>query len=441
MQLRLLGTAAALAILVTPAVAKETITMWFWGAPPAYRDVLDKALTQPFNSSQDDYELVLEYYPQGGGVDNAVRVSLMANEGPDIVYTSGPADVTPLAKAGKLEPLEAYAEKYGWNDRLLTPVLDTCRQLDHLYCLPPSFLADGMFFNKRVLADNGWEVPKTAAEVETIMKAAQAKGLYASVTGNKGWPPVNENYVSIFMNQMVGPKDLYGLLSGTGNWASPEMVAAMAELDRWYKAGYLGGSDYLNLNFDMSLALLSQQKSPFFFAPNFAYQWAINHFTGDATEDLGFTAFPQMREDLPYPVYSIGSAFTLSINANSKVKDGAAMVLDRIMSPEFVIEMAKVWPGYWAVPLNDFPDDPEATGIVKAFYTSMKDIVAAVKDGKFGYKVSAFFPPATKELLIQDIESVWLGNETPDEMMAKVVTTFKREFDRGLVQNVTAPNF
>ena len=117
------------------------------------------------------------------------------------------------------------------------------------------------------------------------------------------------------------------------------------------------------------------------------------------------------------------------------------MVLDRMMSPEFVIEVAKVWPGYWAVPLKDFPTDPDATGITKAFYDSMKDIIAAVKDGKFGYKVVAFFPPATKEVLIQDIESVWLDKETPQEMMDKTGKAFAREFSRGLVQNVTAPNF
>lgn len=427
-------------MFASPALAQErqTITMWFWGASPAYQQALTDALVTPFNDSQAEYELVVEYR---NSVDNDVRVSVMAGEGPDLVYTSGPADVTPLARAGKLAPLEGYAEQYGWNERLLAPVLNTCQQLDHLYCLPPSVMADGMFYNKAVLEEHGWAVPTTVEELEAIMKEAQAAGLYASVTGNSGWQPINENYSSIFMNQMLGPVGVYELLTGTGDWQSPEMVSAMTELDRWFKAGYLGGEDYFSLNFDSSLALLHQGQSPFFFAPSFSYQWANTYFTDAEAENLGFTAFPQMNPDQPYPIYSIGSAFTYSINANSEVKDGAAMVLDRMMSPEFVMAMAKTWPGYWSVPLVDFPDDPTATGVVASYYDAMADIVEAVKAGQFGYKVVAFFPPATKDVFIQDLEAVWLGNETVEEMLAKASEVFAEEFERGLVQDVPPPAF
>ena len=55
-----------------------------------------------------------------------------------------------------------------------------------------------LFIIKKVLADNGWEVPKTIEDMEKIMDDALTKGLYASVTGNKGWKPVNENYSSVF---------------------------------------------------------------------------------------------------------------------------------------------------------------------------------------------------------------------------------------------------
>ncbi|SDN79215.1 ABC transporter substrate-binding protein [Ensifer sp. YR511] len=421
-----------------PAFSKDKITMWFWGASPAYQQALDEALTKPFNASQDQYELVIEYRTS---VDNDVRTSVMAGQGPDLVYTSGPSDVTPLAKAGKLAPMEDYAKKYGWSERLLRPVLDTCQQIGHLYCLPPSVMADGMYYNQAVLAENGWDVPKNKDDLEKIMKAAQEKGMYASVTGNSGWQPINENYASIFLNQIVGPKYIYELLTGKEDWSSPEMNAAIKELDRWYKAGYLGGKDYFSLNFDSSIALLQQKRSPFFFAPSFSYQWAVNYFKDDSADDLGFAAFPNMNSSQPYPIYSIGSAFTYSINANSQVKDGAAMVLDMMMSKKFATDIAKVWPGYWSIPLNDFPNDPTATGITKSYYDAMADITAAVKQGHFGYKIVAFFPPATKDVFIQDLESVWLSKETPEEMLEKAGKAFEKESRRGLVPQVTAPTF
>jgi raffinose/stachyose/melibiose transport system substrate-binding protein len=422
---------AALSALAGAASAKEQITMWFWGASPAYQDVLHKALVEPFEANNPDYELVIDYK---NSVDNDVRVSVMAGQGPDLVYTSGPAWVTPMAKAGKLEPLDAYAEKYGWNDRLLEPAISSCSTGGHLYCLPPSLLADGMFYNKKVLADNGWEVPRTGAEVEAIMKAAQEKGMMASATGNMGWQPVNENYSSIFINQYVGPENLYKMLTGEISMDDPEMLKAMQELDRWFKSGYLGGDQYFSLGFDVSLQMLSRGETPFFFAPDFAYQWAINHFTGDNVGNLGWTAFPQLNSDKPYPIYSIGSAFTYSINGASQHKDQAAEILDIMMSPEFVVTMAQVWPGYWAVPLKDFPTDPEATGVVAAFYDSAREVSKAVAEGNYGYKVQAFFPPGTTDVFIKDVENMWLDKETPEDVVKKAAKEFDKELKRGIVQ-------
>lgn len=427
-----------LALQSGAALAREPVTMWFWGASPAYQEVLKKSLKEPFEAMQSDYSLEIEFR---NTVDNDVRVSVMANQGPDLVYTSGPSWVTPMAKAGKLEPLDAYAEKYGWNDRLVAPALASCTTGEHLYCLPPSILADGMFYNKKLLEEHGWPVPKTGEELEKVMLEAQKLGLYASATGNKGWQPVNENYSSIFLNQYVGPANLYKILTGEMSMDAPEVLDAMKNLDRWYKAGFLGGSDYFSLDFDTSLKLLSEGKTPFFFAPDFAYQWAINHFTGDKADDLGWTAFPQMSAGVEYPVYSIGSAFTYSINGASQHKDAAAQVLDIMMSPEFVVSMAKVWPGYWAVPLKDFPSDPDATGVVKAFYDSAKEVSDAVASGNFGYKVQAFFPPATTDVYIKDVESMWLSKATPEQVVAAAKKEFDKELGRGLVQDIPKNRF
>jgi raffinose/stachyose/melibiose transport system substrate-binding protein len=429
-------TASVLIAVSSHALAKEPVTLWFWGAPPNLQEAFQKVLVEPFNASQDQYELQMDY---NNDVDNNVRVSVLAGEGPDLIYTSGPSYIAPLAKAGVLEPLEGYAEKFGWNEELLKPVLDTCFQLGHLYCMPPSLISDGMFYNRALLEEKGWPVPKTLEEVEMVMKAAQAEGLYASVTGNKGWQPVNENYASIFINNIVGPAKFYEILSTGQGWESPEMARAIEESARWFKAGYLGGNDYFSLNFDESISLVSQKKSPFFFAPSIGFQWATNYFTGETAGDFAFAPFPQLDASQPYPVYDIGVAFTLSINANSKVKDGAAMVLDRIFSPEFAAEMAKVWPGYWGIPLKQFPTDPEATGLTKSFLEAMADMTAAVDKGTFGFKIGTFFPPATSQVMFEDIESVWLDKMSVADMLKKAGTTYADEMAQGLVQELPKP--
>lgn len=427
------------AVAAMPPPPRREITMWFWGASPAERAALERALVIPFDHSQSRYYLAIQYRTS---VDNDVRVAAIANRGPDIIYTSGPGDVWPLAKAGKLEPLDKAAKQFGWSHRLLAPILNSCMELGHLYCVPPSLIVNGMFYNSAVLRENGWTVPTNAAELVRIMNAAQKKGLYASVTGDQGWEPVDQDYVSLFLNQLVGPEELYRVLTGTASWTSPAMLAAISELDRWYKAGYLGGNEYFVLNFDESMSLLSRGRSPFFFGPTLAFQWAARYFTRADSRNLHFAPFPSMNASLPYPIYDVGSAFALSINAHSPVKNGAAEVLNMILSRQFLERISDAWPGYWSIPLQHVPRTTSGSGVVTAYYRSLRDISDAVRHGRFGYNVSSFFPNRTAYSLGEDIESVWVGEETPEQMLGRASKTFAREHQLGRVlDTIPAPHY
>jgi len=220
------------------------------------------------------------------------------------------------------------------------------------------------------------------------------------------------------------------------------MQEAMNELNRWYRSGFLGGSDYFVLNFDSSLSLLHQGRAPFFFAPVFAFQWATAYFQGAEANDLRFAPFPNMNPALPYPLFDVGSAFSLSINAHSHVKDGAAAVLNWILSRQFVLAVSRQWPGYWAIPLVDFPQDPQATGVTRRYYEAMEQITAAVRRGAYGYNVDAYFPDVTKALLGQDLEAVWLGQETSDQMLQRAGRALARERSRGAtLSDIPLPDF
>lgn len=430
--------AATLSVFLLGGTARprEKVSMWFWGASPEYRAALQAALVRPFNASQDRYELSIEYR---ASVDNDVRVAVMGGTGPDLIYTSGPSDVTPLARAGKLAPLDKYAELYGWAPRLLAPVLDSCRQFGHLNCIPLSLEADGMFYSRSLFKERGWAPPTDGAGVERIMRQAEAAGLYPSATGNKSWQPVNENFADIFLNQYVGPTALAELLNGQGSWTSGAMIKAMTELNRWFALGYLGGGDYFSLDFDKSLVLLHDHRAAFIFAPSILFQWAPHYFLPTQDDDLAFAPFPSLTAHAPYPLYDIGVAFTYSINANSTVKDGAASVLNMMLSPQFVLQMAKSWPGYWAPPLKDFPSDDTADGITKTYLHAMQAITASVAQGQYGFRVGTFFPPATRNVFIRDIEAVWVGEETPEQMLAKAARRFSQEKTLGLVRSVAVP--
>ena len=137
---------------------REEINLWFWGAEPYAQDAMKKYLVDEYNASQDKYQLVVEFRPS---VDSDMTTALAANQGPDIVYGSGPAFVMPLVEAGKLEEMDTYAEEYGWKDRILEPYYESGTVDGKLYSLTNGISTMGVFYNKKVLEDNGWEVPET----------------------------------------------------------------------------------------------------------------------------------------------------------------------------------------------------------------------------------------------------------------------------------------
>ena len=418
---------------------REEITMWFWGAEPYAQKALKANLADTYNASQDKYQLVLEFRPS---VDSDMTTALAANQGPDIVYGSGPSFVMPLVDAGKLENLDKYAKEYGWKDKILQPYYESGTVNGNLYSLANGISTMGVFYNKKVLEDNGWAVPTTIEELESIMDKAMEKGLYASVTGNKGWQPVNENYASLFLTHIAEPETMYKILKGEESWNNDDVKAAIEKSKEWWDKGYLAGDDYVNLNFSDSLQLLSDEKSPFFIGPSIAYQWAASYFTGDKAENIAFIPFPS-TEQVPDTTYTLGVACTLSINANAKKdhKDEAAKIIDRIMNVDFVQKMASEWPGYWGTPLKDLSAiNTEGMDYLSTqFVGTVKDIAGAVNAGNFGYYDNTFFPAAVQTRIV-NIDEVWYGTTTVDDYVQSLEDEFKPEFDKGMVPPIPEPN-
>lgn len=417
---------------------KETIEMWFWGAPPAHQESLKTNLVDKYNASQDKVTLEVTFNER---VDSNIQTALSANGGPDIVYGSGPSFVSPFAKAGKLVNLDEYSKKYGWEDRILEPIYQSGTVDGSLYALANSINTVGIFYNKPVLDDLGLEVPTTIEELETVLTAADKAGLYPSVTGNKGWQPVNENYSSMFLTAVAGPNAMYDVLTGKAKWTDQPYVDAVEMSAKWYQNGFLGGGQYLNLNFNESMQLLADNQSPFFFGPTLAFQFATEFFNEENgnVDDLGFIPFPTVGEGLEDDLYTLATTASFSINAASKNQDAAAEVIDFMMTPEFMQTMTEDWPGYWGVPLKGLELDPASfTGLSGTYAEAVSNIIPAIEDGRFGYFTGTFFPPQTQQELV-NIDMVWLGQQDAASFLSSVETTFATELESGAVPPIPKP--
>ncbi|MDB5541765.1 MAG: extracellular solute-binding protein family 1, partial [Devosia sp.] len=122
---------------------KKPISWWYETASPENQGFLKTLLVDVFNAAHPDQELSIDY--RGSELDKQLRVALLSGSAPDIVYTAGPSYVASMARAGQLLPLDDYAAKLGWNDRVLPVFLELGKYDGKLYALPKTYETLGLF--------------------------------------------------------------------------------------------------------------------------------------------------------------------------------------------------------------------------------------------------------------------------------------------------------
>ena len=257
---RILAGAAAVALTSSFAMAqdKAPISWWYENASPANQDYLKTLVEKAFNDANPDQQLTVDF--RGSELDKQLRVAMLSGSGPDVVYTPGPSYVAAMAQAGQLLPLDDYAAKLGWNDRILPVFLELGTYDGKLYALPKTYETLGLFYNKTVFSEKGWTPPTTIAELEALADKMLAEGIVPFAAGNADWRPTNEHYVSIVLNSIAGPDNMAKALKGEIPWTSEPFVTAIDTLNKWWKAGYFG-PDYFSLTGEQAFAQIATGKA------------------------------------------------------------------------------------------------------------------------------------------------------------------------------------
>ena len=353
---------------------------------------------------------------------------MLSGTGPDIVYTAGPSYVASMAQAGQLLPLDDYAAKLGWNDRLL-PLFDELGKYNgKLYALAKTYETLGLFYNKTMFDKNSWKAPTTIAEFEALADEMKGKGMVPFGAGNADWRPANEHYVSIVLNSVAGPENVYKALTGAIPWTDDSIVAAIDKLNEWWQKGYFG-PNYFSLTLEQAFAQVATGQAGM--APTGTWNFTnIPTYFPPNNAEAAFVGFPSTSGPAVYPL-GIGSTF--SINAKSENPDGAAAVLDYVFTDKFYSAMNSVWQGEWNLPLKDLSGVKLSDKVLPLYSEVMKNLATAVGDGQYGYTTWTFLPPATDTYLVSGMEEVWLKKITSKDYLKKWDDTFKQEKDAGKV--------
>lgn len=419
---------ACLPLMSRLAVAEDQkpIGFWYESATPENQEALEKLLIGPFNAAHPDQLLGIDY--RGSDLDKQLRVAMLAGTGPDVVLTAGPSYVASMAQAGQLLDLDDYAKKLGWDKRVLPLFLDLGRYEGKLFALAKTYETLGLFYNKTLFATNGWKAPTTIPELDALAEEMKGKGLVPFAAGNADWRPANEWFVSIVINAIAGPQNVYKALTGAIPWTDPAFAAAIDKLAEWWEKGYFG-DNYFSLTLEQAFAQVASGQAGLAPTGTWSFTNVPTYFTENNAEP-GFVGFPSASGD---PIFPLGVGSTLSINAKSANPDGAAAVLDFIFSDDFYAKMNSEWQGEWNLPLADLSKVKLSDSVVPLYTETMKQLSSAVAAGNYGYTTWTFLPPATDTYLVSGVEEVWLKKTTTADFLKKLDQSFKTERDAGKV--------
>ncbi len=425
--------AAVLAAQSGWAQDKKPITWWYETASPENKDALQKLLIDVFNAAHPDQDLSIDY--RGSELDKQLRVALLSGSGPDIVFTAGPSYVAAIAQAGQLKALDEYAAKYGWNDRLLPVFLELGKYDGKLYALPKTYETLGLFYNKTLFEKNGWTVPTNTTELEALADAMLAQKIVPFAAGNADWRPTNEHYISIVINSIAGPENVYKALTGEIPWTAEPFVKAIETLNNWWQKGYFG-PNYFSLTGEQAFAQVATGQAGM--APTGTWNFSnVGTYFPPNNAEPGFVGFPS-DPSVGAPVFALGVGSTFSIASTSENADGAAEVIDYVFSDKFYGDINSVWQGEWNTPLRDLSKVQVSSDVLPLYTEAMTELADSVDKGQYGYTTWTFLPPATVTYAVSGIEEVWLNKLSVADFLKKFDETFKQEVAEGKLPAIPA---
>lgn len=360
-----------------------------------------------FNETNPDIQV--EFNPTKNTEYNTVlNTSLQAGEGPDIFHLRPYAAGLKLAEAGFVEPisdingLEQFSEDY----------LAASKGSDgEQYGVPLNISSTQFFYNKKIFADQGLEVPTTWDEFIEVNEKLLDAGITPIAMGTK------EGWLLSLTHGIVGAGVLDGntfadkLVTGDKDFTDPafvESIEAMNDLKKYFPANSEGlGMDDIRTLFAMEQAAMFPLGS-----------WEIpvvNELNADL--DYGFFPMPSKAGNQTVTTWVDGS---FAINAKSKNKEAAKTFLEFLTTKEFGELFVDEFKMISAIP-GITSDDKLLSELSKAVESNSTPY----------YWVINFVSgdPTTKTVLETELQGMYLGEVTPAEVAQKLQENAETSFE------------
>lgn len=317
-----------------PTSEKITLTVWDQNTEGAMSEVQEKLNAQ----FKEEYpNITIKRTAQSfKDLKTTLKLALSSNTPPDVIQANqGYPDMGAFVAAGMLRPLDDYAKLYGWDSYYPKNLLDFNSfskdgkhwQGDTLYGVSQTGELIGIYYNRVILKQLGYEPPKNLEEFNATLQAAKSAGILPISYGDLEKSP-GIQILGVVQGAMAGSKYVNNLTSGkSGAWTDDVNIKAAQQIVEWQTEGYLtdGGN---GVSRDTAIADFGAGKALYTIQGTWQEQ-PIKHALG---EDAGFLTLTSDTDNKP--VTTGGEGLAWAITSKSEHANAAAAYIDFITNAQ-----------------------------------------------------------------------------------------------------------
>ncbi|RTE08325.1 extracellular solute-binding protein [Paenibacillus whitsoniae] len=219
-----------------------------------------------------------------------LRAEMAAGNPPEIFDLFGGTDTRDYVKANRLLDLTPILHELGLTDKFYS--FEEFTVGGKIYGIPMAGYVEGLYYNKKMLANHGIQPPQTWDEL--MAAAAKLKSLKITpfaLAAKDSW--VINMMINTMWVRTAGPGAIGGLLDGSRKWTDPDMLQAFEQYQTLIQKGYFQ---------DGSLALAYAEQQNTFISGGAAFMfdgsWAntplLDPEKSSIVNDVGFMSLPAM---------------------------------------------------------------------------------------------------------------------------------------------------
>lgn len=227
------------------------------------------------------------------------RVTLLAGQdGLPTHFVAGTAMVRPDGDLGAADLIIDYEKELSDTDAwksMLPAATSTIKDVyGAMVSIPYQYNIEGIFYNKKIFADQGIEEPKTWDDLLAAGEKIKAAGITPiAVAGADGWPLTR--YIGMYIQRLLGPDALKNVQDGTTKLTDPDYVAGAQALTDLANSGMFGEGFVSQDQNAANNAFLTGQA-----AMKYDGSWFLGNINDESqnqigVENIGFMSFPEVE--------------------------------------------------------------------------------------------------------------------------------------------------